>query len=76
MAFPICRLGDEVKLPFSNLAKLEDYGIHLKLFRVFHLLSKILIFQIYQILAFHAVILNFIQSIYSFIQLSKLFFIV
>lgn len=49
---PICSLGDRVKLPFSNSVKSEDYKTLVKLFRILHLLSKILIFQIYPIFSF------------------------
>lgn len=73
---PVCSLGDGVKLPFNNSVKSEDYRTFVKLFRILYLLNKILIFQIYPILAFHADILNFIDSIFFYSTTKVIFFIV
>lgn len=73
---PICSLGDGVKLPFNNSAKSEDYRTLVKLFRIFHVLNKILTLQIYPTLAFHAVILNFIESIFFYSTTKAIFFCV
>lgn len=73
---PVCSLGDGVKLPLDNSVKFEDYRTLVILFRNLYLLNKIRIFLIYPILAFHAVILNFIESIVFHSATKVIFFIV
>lgn len=73
-SIPVCSLGDGVKLPLDNSVKFEDYRTLVMLFRNLYLLNKIRIFLIYPILAFHAVILNFIESIF-FHSTTKVFFL-